>query len=276
MTVNNTVGCRIRLQHLYRHDPSSLFVVPLDHSVTNGPITRNGQLSRLVGLLAGNGVDAVVLHKGALRHIDARWFRSLSLIVHLSASTCRAPDPDAKYLVSSVEEALRLGAHAVSVHVNLGSATEGRQLGDLSAVAEACDRWGVPLLAMLYPRGPQVADGRAPELVAHAAVIAADLGADLVKSALPDAPGGIVEVTASCPVPVLAAGGEPSRGTANTVSPSGAGGALRHLADAMRSGAGGIAAGRLVFTAADPAAMARRIAALVHDRTVSTVLGGTR
>jgi len=267
MTFNNTAGSRIRLQHLYRHDPASLFIVPLDHSVTNGPITRNGQLNRLIGQLAGNGVDAVVLHKGALRHVDIRWFRSLSLIVHLSASTCRAPDPDAKYLVASVEEALRLGAHAVSVHVNVGSATEGRQIADLGAVAEACDRWGVPLLAMLYPRGPKVADGRAPDLVAHAAAIAADLGADLVKSALPEAASGIAEVTASCPVPVLAAGGAPSPGTDA---------ALRHLADVMRAGAGGIAAGRLVFTATDPASMARRIAALVHDRTASVVLGGTR
>ncbi|BCB84743.1 2-amino-3,7-dideoxy-D-threo-hept-6-ulosonate synthase [Phytohabitans suffuscus] len=267
MTVNNTLGGRIRLQHLYRHDPSSLFVVPLDHSVTDGPIARNGQLNRLIGQLAGNGVDAVVLHKGALRHVDAGWFRSLSLIVHLSASTRHAPDPDAKYLVSSVEEALRLGAHAVSVHVNVGSETEGRQIADLAAVAEAGDRWGVPLLAMLYPRGPQVADGRAPELVAHAATIAADLGADLVKSALPTSATGIAAVAASCPVPVLAAGGAPSPGPD---------GALRHLADAMRAGAGGIAAGRLVFTAPDPAATARRIAALVHDRTASTVLGGAR
>jgi 2-amino-4,5-dihydroxy-6-oxo-7-(phosphooxy)heptanoate synthase len=271
MTVNNTVGGRIRLQHLYRHDPSSLFVVPLDHPVTSGPITRDGQLNRLVGQLAGNGVDAVVLHKGALRHVDVRWFRSLSLIVHLSASTCRAPDPDAKYLVSSVAEALRLGAHAVSVHVNVGSETEGRQIGDLGAVAEACDRWGVPLLAMLYPRGPRVADGRLPHLVAHAAAIAADLGADLVKSALPKTASGIAEVTASCPVPVLAAGGS---------SAPGADAALRHLADAMRAGAGGIAAGRLVFTATDPAAMARRVAALVHDRTAASatnsVLEGAR
>src|SRR5918997_1776774 len=113
MTLNDTVGRRIRLQHLYRHDPSSLFVVPLDHSVTSGPITRDGQLNRLVGRLAGNGVDAVVLHKGA------------------------------------------------------------------------------PLLAMLYPRGPKVADGRRPDLVAHAAVLAAELGADLVKCALPKAVSGI-------------------------------------------------------------------------------------
>ncbi|GAA4161790.1 hypothetical protein GCM10022251_41830 [Phytohabitans flavus] len=206
------------------------------------------------------------MHKGALRHVEVGWFRSLSLIVHLSASTRRAPDPDAKYLVSSVEEALRLGADAVSVHVNVGSTTEGQQIADLATVAEACDRWGVPLLAMLYPRGPQIADGRAPELVAHAAAIAADLGADLVKSALPASAAGIAAVTASCPVPVLAAGGAPSPG-ANDV--------MRHLADAMRAGAGGIAAGRLVFTAADPAVAARRVAALVHDRTAASGASAT-
>jgi 2-amino-4,5-dihydroxy-6-oxo-7-(phosphonooxy)heptanoate synthase len=39
------------------------------------------------------------------------------------------------------------------------------------------------------------------------------------------------------------------------------------MADAIRAGAGGIAAGRLVFTADDPGAMVRRLATLVHDRT---------
>jgi 2-amino-4,5-dihydroxy-6-oxo-7-(phosphonooxy)heptanoate synthase len=257
MNLSETAGRRIRLQHLYRQDSSSLFVVPLDHSVTTGPITANGKLNRLIGQLAGNGVDAVVLHKGALRHVDAGWFRSLSLIVHLSAGTRLAPDPDDRYLVSSVEEALRLGAHAVSVHVNVGSVTESRQIRDLAIVAEACDRWGVPLLAMLYPRGPQIADGRAPHLVAHAVAIAANLGADLVKSALPPSADAISEVTASCPIPVLAAGGTPAHGLDR---------AMRHLDDAMRAGAGGIAVGRLVFTADDPAAAARRMAALVHGR----------
>jgi 2-amino-4,5-dihydroxy-6-oxo-7-(phosphonooxy)heptanoate synthase len=262
MTVNEAGGRRVRLQQLYRHDPAGLFVVPLDHSLTTGPILPNGQLDRLVGTLAENGADAVVVHKGALRRIDARWFRSLSLIVHLSASTRLAPDPDAKYLVSSVEEALRLGAHAVSVHVNVGSATESRQIGDLAAVADACDRWNVPLLAMLYARGPTIVDGRAPELIAHAAAIAADLGADLVKSPLPASAPAIAAIAASCPIPVLAAGGDP---THDPTEP------MRRLADAMAAGAGGVAAGRLIFTATDPAAATRRIAAVVHDRTAVRV-----
>ncbi|GGM73644.1 fructose-bisphosphate aldolase [Dactylosporangium sucinum] len=223
--------------------------------MTGGPIVRNGQLDRLVGQLADGGADAVVLHKGALRHLHSRSFRSMSLIVHLSASTTMAPDPDAKVLVCGVEEALRLGAHAVSVHVNLGAATEARQVEGLARVAEACDRWSLPLLAMVYPRGPQIADCRAPELVAHAATLAADLGADLVKTLLPRSPSALAAVVAGCPIPVLAAGG----GAGDDVLP--------HLADAMRAGAGGVAVGRLVFTAPDPAAMVRRVAAVVHDRT---------
>lgn len=103
MTVNHSFARRVRLRRLYRHDDHRLLVVPLDHSVTDGPITRGKGLDTLVGQLARNGVDAVVLHKGALRHVDHRWFTDTSLILHLSASTVHAPDPDAKYLVATVE-----------------------------------------------------------------------------------------------------------------------------------------------------------------------------
>ncbi|MET7403142.1 2-amino-4,5-dihydroxy-6-one-heptanoic acid-7-phosphate synthase, partial [Dactylosporangium sp. NPDC005572] len=209
--VHDTFARRVRLQHLHRRDAAGLFVVPLDHSVTDGPIVRAGQLDRLIGQLADGGADAVVLHKGALRHVHSRWFRSMSLIVHLSASTTMAPDPDAKVLVCDVEEALRLGAHAVSVHVNLGAATEARQLEGLARVAGDCDRWGVPLLAMVYPRGPQIADGRAPELVAHATTLAADLGADLVKTSLPRSPAALAAIVAGDDAGRGAAAGERDR-----------------------------------------------------------------
>lgn len=158
MPLSTNFAKRVRLERLFRHDDERLLIVPLDHSVTNGPITGGRRVNHLVGRLAGNGVDAVVLHKGSLRYIEPRWFADLALIVHLSASTAHAADPDAKYLVASVEEALRLGADAVSVHVNVGSREEPQQIADLAAVADACDRWNVPMLAMMYPRGPRIRD----------------------------------------------------------------------------------------------------------------------
>jgi 2-amino-4,5-dihydroxy-6-oxo-7-(phosphonooxy)heptanoate synthase len=256
MTMNATFARRLRLNRIGRGTDDRLLVVPLDHSVSSGPYTRSGNLDRLVGQIAANGADAVVLHKGAVRHISPRWFRSMSLIVHLSAGTVRSPDPDDRYLVAGVDEALRLGADAVSVHVNLGSASDRRQIADLATVAASCDRWSVPLLAMVYPRGPGVS-AIEPELVAHAAILAADLGADLVKTAYPGSAGAMSEVTSRCPIPLLVAGGPVGDGTERV---------LGRIGDALSGGAAGAAVGRLVINAADPAAMTGRLATLVHER----------
>ncbi|RSM46484.1 2-amino-4,5-dihydroxy-6-one-heptanoic acid-7-phosphate synthase [Actinoplanes sp. ATCC 53533] len=257
MQINDTFARKLRLRHLYRHDAAGLLVVPLDHAIGAGPLTAGRDLDSLVAEIADNGADAVVLHKGALRRVHPRRFRQMSLILQLNAGTSLASDPDAKYPVATVAEALRLGAHAVSVHVNAASLTEDRQVAHLASVAGACDRWGVPLLAMMYVRGPDVVDGTAPALVTHAVAIATELGADLVKTALPAAAAVTAGITASCPVPVLAAGGAVSGGADAT---------LARLAAAVSAGAGGIAAGRLVFTADDPGAVVRRLAALVHGR----------
>jgi 2-amino-4,5-dihydroxy-6-oxo-7-(phosphonooxy)heptanoate synthase len=246
----------LRLDRLYHHS-TRLFVVPLDHAVTGGPILPDGDLDALLRQLTGTGVDAVVLHKGCLRRVRPDRFRGMSLVIHLSASTTRAADPDAKFLVASVEEALRLGADGVSVHVNLGSRDEDRQIADLATVAEACDRWNVPLLAMVYPRGPRTPDPRDPELVAHAVAVAADLGADLVKTVYPGSPEALAWVVDSAPVPVLVAGGPMCADDE----------LLSQVRDALDGGAGGVAIGRNIFQADDSTATARRVADLVHSRS---------
>ncbi|WP_202918935.1 2-amino-3,7-dideoxy-D-threo-hept-6-ulosonate synthase [Saccharothrix deserti] len=252
---NRSFGSHVRLRRLFRHVQDRLLVVPLDHSVTDGPIASRHGLSELVSQLAASRVDAVVLHKGSLRHLDARSFTDTALIVHLSASTMHAPDPDAKYLVSTVEEALRMGADAVSVHVNIGSDSERRQIADLAAVADACDRWNVPLLAMMYPRGPRITDPRDPALIAHAAVLAADLGADIVKSVYAGSPLAMADVVAACPVPLIVAGG-PQRGDTPSV--------MSYVEDVLSSGAIGVAMGRNIFQAPDPGSRARAVAGVVH------------
>jgi 2-amino-4,5-dihydroxy-6-oxo-7-(phosphonooxy)heptanoate synthase len=183
MAVHISFARSLRLERLGRAG-SGLFVVPLDHAVADGPFAGAG-LDELVGEIAGNGADAIVLHKGAVRHVRPQWFVDVALIVHLNASTAFAADPDAKVLVARVEEAVRLGADAVSVHVNLGSDGEREQLADLATVADAADRWNVPLLAMMYPRGPRITNPPDPGLIAHAVSVAAELGADLVKTAHP-------------------------------------------------------------------------------------------
>lgn len=226
----------------------------MDHSVSNGPIDR-WQVDELVGIAAESGADAVVLHRGRLRDVEARWFDRIGLVVHLSASTVHSEDPNAKVLVASVEEAISWAADAVSVHVNIGSPTETQQLCDLGMVAEHCRRWGMPLIAMMYARGAGIADGQDPEVVAHVANIAVDLGADIVKASYTGSISSMADVVSSCPIPILVAGGPALDSSAQVVT---------FVSDVMSAGAGGVAMGRNVFTADQPRAVVQAVAAIVH------------
>ncbi|QFZ19057.1 2-amino-3,7-dideoxy-D-threo-hept-6-ulosonate synthase [Saccharothrix syringae] len=257
MSQPQSFGACLRLDRINRNGDGRLMIVPLDHSVADGPVTPDDSLDELVGELAGAGVDAVVLHKGTARHLDPKRFVNTSLIVHLSASTSHAPDPDAKYLVTTVEAALRLGADAVSVHVNMGSRQEAAQIADLARTAEETDRWGVPLLAMMYARGPQITDSTDPELVKHSATLAADLGADIVKVSYPGSAEAMADVARACPIPVVVAGGPPVDEKRVL---------LERVASAVRAGAAGVAMGRNIFQHPKPGRLAREIGDVVHGR----------
>ncbi|GAA3567231.1 2-amino-3,7-dideoxy-D-threo-hept-6-ulosonate synthase [Amycolatopsis ultiminotia] len=255
-------GKSLRLARLSRYVGNRFLFIPLDHSVSDGPVVPGHAFNDLVRSLVAGGADGIIVHKGRARTIDPGLLGACSLIVHLSASTGHAPDIDAKVLVGGVEDAIRLGADAVSVHVNIGSATEAAQLADLGAVAGACERWGLPLLAMIYPRGPRIADPHEPRLLSHVVNIAADLGADLVKTTWPEPFDRIDEVVASSPVPVLLAGG-----------PADGGQLERYARVAMNGGCHGLAVGRRVFGHARPREAVAALAAIVHDAPAFTVLG---
>jgi 2-amino-4,5-dihydroxy-6-oxo-7-(phosphooxy)heptanoate synthase len=247
-------GRSLRLGRLLKDPNTPLFLVPLDHTVTDGPFTDARRYDALLGILAENGADAIVVHKGRLGLLPRWVYAKLSVIVHISASTKYAADPTFKYQVGDVENCLRRGADAVSVHVNLGSLTEDRQIRKMADVADSCDRVGLPLLAMLYPRGPGIKDPPPLETLLHAASLAVDLGADMVKLPLNGSVPTMKRVIDSCPIPVLAAGGgqvlDSEFGT--------------FVADVMNSGARGLAAGRNIFMAADPAAKVREVRRILH------------
>jgi len=250
-----TSGKAVRMQRLFSRGDGRLIIMPIDHTVSEGPIADSVAVTGLVNMASDVGIDAVVLHKGRLRSSEVDCWRRLSLIVHLSASTKRAGDPNAKVLVTSVEEALRRGADAVSVHVNLGSQTESQQIADLGSVADTADRWGVPLLAMMYARGPSIRDPADAELVAHAASLAAELGADLVKTVYTGDVDSMRDVVNSCPIGVLAAGGPRYRQPEEVES---------FVQDVLAAGVIGVAIGRNIFEAEAPVEIAEHAVGLVH------------
>lgn len=253
--MNSTLGKALRIEALSRPRDGRYVLVPLDHSVADGPVADWPAFVRIVRSVSRAGADGIVVHKGRARLLSTDDLAGTSLVVHLSASTAHGPDPDAKVLVGDLEDVLRLGASAVSLHINMGSQTESRQLRDLGTVAGWCERYGVPLLAMIYPRGRTILNPHAAESLAHAANLAADLGADIVKIPQAESAADMRDVVRSSPIPVVVAGGAPS-GDDDALRAS-----VRMLIEA---GCSGLAVGRRVFTAPDPGHVAGLLADAVH------------
>jgi predicted phospho-2-dehydro-3-deoxyheptonate aldolase len=202
-------------------------------------------IRQAVKAVAEGGGDGVVVHKGLVDQItEFLGPGGCELIVHLSGSTALSPDPDRKETVSSVEHAIRLGATAVSAHVNLGAKGEAQMLRELGTLAEECDRWGMPLLAMMYVRDGNKASEYDPGKIRHAARVAQEMGADIIKVNYTGSIETFAPVTAAVRVPVVIAGG-PKMGSTEEI--------LNVIVEAMEAGAGGVAIGRNIFQHISPA-----------------------
>lgn len=241
-----------------------LLIVPMDHGITIGPVQGLSNIQETVRQVAEGGANGVIVHKGLVKELGESLKNSdCQLIVHLSASTSLSPDADRKMLVSSVEHAIRLGATGVSVHVNLGSAYESAMLKDLGEVAERCDLWGVPLLAMMYVRDGFRENEFKPEKIKHAARVAEEIGADLIKVNYTGDMESFKEVTASVKVPVLIAGGPKSNSTFEL---------LKMIHNAMAAGAAGISIGRNIFQATNPTLLVKTIRQIVDGKASEELL----
>ena len=174
-------GKSIRIERIMDRKTGNCVIVPMDHGISAGPIEGLIDMKKTVDDVANGGATAVVMHKGLIRYSHRTSGHDIGLILHLSASTDIGVTKNSKVLVASVEEALKIGADAVSVHINVGAETEPEMLADLGQVAKDCNEWGMPLLVMAYPRGPKIENSYDPQAVAHAARVATELGADIVK-----------------------------------------------------------------------------------------------
>ncbi len=251
------IGKKIRLQRLINRNTGKTIIVPMDHGVTVGPIPGLIDMAKTVNSVADGGANAILMHKGIVETGHRNSGKDIGLIVHLSASTVLAPDSNAKTLVCSVEEAVRLGADGVSIHVNIGANTESEMLGKMGMVSRGCREWGMPLLAMMYTRGAKIKNEYDVNVVKHAARVGAELGADIVKVNYTGSPESFREVVMGCPVPVLIAGGEKME-TDEEI--------LEMVRGSVQAGGCGVSIGRNVFQHEEPATIVRKISEIVHGK----------
>ena len=249
------VGKQIRMERIMNRNTGKTVIVPMDHGVTVGPIPGLIHMDHTVNEVAEGGANAVVVHNGLVTKGHRKYGQDIGLIIHLSASTSLSPDPNRKVIVCGVQQAVRLGADAVSIHINIGALTENDMLRDFGEINRDCLAWGIPLLAMVYPRGPRIENEKDVEMVKLAARLGAELGADIVKVPYTGDPDSFREVVEGTPIPVVIAGGS-KLSDEDT---------LKMIEGAIKAGAAGLSMGRNSFQHETPSKLVRAACAIVHD-----------
>jgi len=234
------LGKQIRMERIIDRNTKRTVIVPMDHGVSSGPIYGITDLRDAIEQVVRGGANALVEHKGMVGAGHRRSGKDIGLIIHLSASTSLSPYPNTKTLVCTVEEALRLGADAVSIHVNIGDEMERQMLSDFGMVSSRAREWGIPLLAMIK----------------HAARLGAELGADIVKISYSGSVESFREVIAGCRVPVVIAGGEKMESDKQI---------LEMVRGSIDAGGSGVSIGRNIFQHPDPTRMVGAISMIVHE-----------
>ncbi len=253
-------GKSIRLERIMDRNTGNCVIVPMDHGISIGPTEGLIDMKKAVDDVANGGATAVLMHKGLIRYSHRTSGHDIGLILHLSASTDLGVTSNSKVLVATVEEAIKVGADAVSVHINVGAETEPEMLSDLGQVSKECNEWGMPLLVMAYPRGPKIQNSYDPHAVAHAARVAAELGADVVKCSYTGDIDSFREVVKGTLAPVVIAGG-PKMSSDDDI--------LQMVYDSIQAGGHGVSIGRNVFQHRDVEGMTKAISDIVlHGYTV--------
>lgn len=250
------LGKIIRMERIMNRNSGKTVIVPMDHGITMGPIKGLENMRDTIAKMVDGGVSAIVLHKGIVKAGHRGSGRDVGLVIHLSGSTSMSPEPNAKVPVCTVEEAIKLGADAISVHVNLGTEGDTQMLAYLGEVSNLCQNWGMPLLAMIYCRGKKIINEFEVKFIKHAARVGAELGADIVKVNYTGSPESFREVVDGCPIPVVIAGGEKVETDDDL---------FQMVAGAMHAGAAGVSIGRNAFQHEHPEKIVKAIGKIVHE-----------
>jgi DhnA family fructose-bisphosphate aldolase class Ia len=232
-------------------------IVAIDHPLYSWPCPGLEDREALLRTVSGAGADAVICSYGTLRDLCSA-FGGAAPIMKLDLTTVAVGGhyPVSEYaLAYDVEDARRLGAAAVLTYVQLGAPFELEALRTAARVAARADELELPYVCEIMPvEGDAYPDAASPVAIAAAARTAAEPGARIVKTTMPNPPEAVDDACA-CGIPVVLAGGDFE------------GDGSRLLADvgrALDAGAAGVAHGRNVWGRPDPGAAVAALRELIH------------
>lgn len=245
-----------RLRKIFS-DRERAVIVAMDHGAYFGIQAGLENPAPLIEQAVEGGADAIMTTVGIVQKFGDSLGRT-SLILRVDGGATKLGTRAWRgSLINDAETALKLGADGVVVMGFPGSENEDKNLSYLAALSKQCLTWGLPLMAEMLPRGFEGGeDARAPETIALAARVGAELGVDIVKTQYTGSIESFRKTIENCFVPVVVLGGPKSEDDAGT---------LRTVREAMDAGARGVAMGRNIWGHKHVAKMTRAVRAIVHD-----------
>lgn len=245
-------GIENRLARILNPKSGRGLIVAMDHGMALGPMTGIEKPGPVFETLEPY-TDAWLMTKGVFTYAyRPRGDRGIILRAS-GGATIAGPDITAEGPTATVEELVSLSADAVAVSAYIGSQNEHETLRHMAATAGCCRRWGLPLVGVIGV-GKDKEKAEDPKFIALGARVAAEHGADLVKTYY--TARDFDKVTGGCPVPVAIAGGPKCDTDEDT---------LAMIRGALDGGAAGIVMGRNIWQSARPAALMQIVRAMIHE-----------
>jgi len=241
-------GIQNRLARIFRAESGRAVMLAIDHGYFQGPTTGLERVDVNILPLVPYA-DALMLTRGILRSTIPSSCRN-AIVLRASGGPSILKELSNERIAMDMEDAVRLNACAVAVQVFIGGEFETQTVHNMTRLVDSGNRHGVAVLAVTAVGKDMVRDAKYLRLACR---ICAELGAHLVKTYY--VPEGFETVTASCPVPIVMAGGKKLPELD----------ALKMAYNAVREGAAGVDMGRNIFQSDAAVAMLRAVGKVVHE-----------
>ena len=241
-------GMQNRLARIFRPSSGRTVMLAIDHGYFQGPTPGLERVDlNIVPLLPY--CDALMLTRGVLRTTIPASFGQ-GIVVRASGGPSFMKELSNERLAIDVEDAARLNVAAMAVQVFVGAEYETQSIKNLTTLVDIGYRLGIPVLGVTAVGRDMVRSARYFRVACR---MCAELGAQFVKTYYVEQ--DFETVTASCPVPVVMAGGKKLPELE----------ALQMAYKAVSEGASGVDMGRNIFQSDCPTAMIQAVSKVVHE-----------
>lgn len=259
------LGKEIRLERLKHPLSGRIVTIAVDHAPSYGVLAGLEGIQDVVDCIAQAGPDAMLMMKGVAERCFSPYAGRVALMLKCSMLSPHHPQQDV--WVSSVDDAVRVGADAIAMALTVGSRSQAELIANLSMLIREAERSGMPVIVHAYPNGDLVPPDEVytAERVGYAARMAMELGVDIIKTFYTGSAESFAKVVElAAPALVVAAGGPRLETDADV---------LQMAHDVIQAGAAGITFGRNVWQCCDPEALIHALLHIVHkDGTVASAL----